>query len=120
MRQKSVNDFLARVFSARAMSETCQNPLCKAPLPPRVRRPKRSCSPQCRLNAWILARAAQLLLRLEPRELWNFFHSLSQGQSEAREPGSLNGCQTVHQERIVRAITEQWTSGARQSTETAG
>jgi hypothetical protein len=50
------------------MSETCQNPLCKAPLGPRLRKPKRSCSDRCRLDTWVLARAAKLLFQLEPSE----------------------------------------------------
>jgi hypothetical protein len=50
------------------MSETSQNPLCKAPLGPRLRKPKKFCFSECRLDTWVLARAAKLLFQLQPSE----------------------------------------------------
>ena len=58
------------------MFETCQNPLCKAPLGPRLRKQKRFCGPKCRMDTWVLARAAQLLVHLEPSDLRKLFYTL--------------------------------------------
>lgn len=48
------------------MSERCLNPICRAELGPRKRKRKKFCSDRCRLNGWVLARAARLLFQIEP------------------------------------------------------
>jgi hypothetical protein len=50
------------------MFKRCQNPLCNNELTPGARKSKKFCCDRCRLDAWILAKAAKLLFRLEPRE----------------------------------------------------
>jgi len=44
------------------MLELCANPFCKAEISLGKRKRARFCSDQCRLNAWIVAKAAKLLL----------------------------------------------------------
>jgi hypothetical protein len=51
--------------------ERCLNPLCSAELDQTVKsrgNPRRFCSDRCRLDAWVLGKAAKLLFRLEPAE----------------------------------------------------
>jgi hypothetical protein len=64
------------------ISECCLNPVCKAELGPHKRRGKKFCSDRCRLHAWILKRAAELVLRLPSQELWQLFHGSTQEQRE--------------------------------------
>lgn len=68
------------------MSEECHNPLCKALLGPRLRKPKRFCNSQCRLDAWVLARAAKLLFKLDPLELWKLVHSVAKTMATVSTP----------------------------------
>lgn len=51
------------------MSETCASPICEADVPDGKRAGARYCSDHCRLEAWILGKAAKLLLPL-PLSVW--------------------------------------------------
>jgi hypothetical protein len=50
--------------------ERCRNPVCNNQLPDDCRVGlRRFCNKRCRLDGWILARAARLLLKVDPARL---------------------------------------------------
>ena len=64
----------------------CSNPVCKNPIPElpangskRWRRTERRfCSDHCRMDGWVLARAARILFCLEPEEWWAILDTIKE------------------------------------------
>lgn len=69
------------------MSEPCANPLCANRLPEDARSDKRFCCDDCRLDAWVLARAAQLLFKLAPA---HWYKILEIGRKNGSESGAIS------------------------------
>lgn len=67
---------------SRDTSESCHNPLCKATLPERVRRPRYFCSDRCKDETSVLRRAARLLTRLGQGKAWEILTELNGGERD--------------------------------------
>jgi hypothetical protein len=71
--------------------KACSNPVCKNPIPElpangtkRWRRTKRRfCSDRCRIDGWVLARAARILFCLEPEEWWAILDTIKEHKAKA-------------------------------------
>ncbi len=68
----------------------CRNPLCRGPLPTRVRKPRQFCSDQCKNDGSILRRAARLLARLGQVRAWEILRELN-GTGDTKLAGTIGG-----------------------------
>lgn len=67
-----------------AMFEVCQSPFCKSSLNPSARRPKRYCSPRCKLDHWAILRTAELvaLAGLTEEQTWEVLREVVEAEAE--------------------------------------
>ena len=73
---------MRRAQISKGISDACQNPLCRSPVPCSTRRLRLSCSDRCRQDRSILYRAAKLLLPLGPARGWEILENLKNGDTE--------------------------------------
>lgn len=71
-------------------SERCQNPLCGAELGPRVRKRRFFCPGQCKMDTWVLRRAAQLLSRVSAQKKLGILAGLLSANRNQRETNGNN------------------------------